>query len=149
MLNSVSLLGRLAQDPELRHTPSGTAVCTFSLAVNRSYTSKQSGERPTDFIDIVTWRSTAEFVSKYFKKGQMAAVHGSIQTRSYTDREGNKRRAFEVVADQVFFADSKGSQNTSSVFQPPVDSMASAPAPAFEMGDTQDFQELENEDLPF
>ena len=106
MLNVAVVMGRLVADPELRHTPSDVAVTSFTLAVDRSYV-KSGAERQTDFIDIVAWRGTAEFVCKYFRKGQMMAVHGSIQTRSYTDRDGNKRKAFEIVADDVNFADSK------------------------------------------
>ena len=99
-------MGRLTRDPELRHTGNGTAVASFSLAVDRDYKS-QSGERETDFIDIVAWRSTAEFVSKYFSKGRMAVVEGRLQVRDWTDRDGAKRRTAEVVADNVYFGDSK------------------------------------------
>ena len=106
MLNNVSLMGRLVADPELRHTPNDIAVSSFTLAVNRNYV-KSGTERQTDFIDIVVWRSTAEFVSKYFHKGQLVAVQGSIQTRLYQDKDGNKRKAFEIVADNVYFAESK------------------------------------------
>ena len=106
MLNVAVVMGRLVADPELRHTPSDVAVTSFTLAVDRSYV-KSGTERQTDFIDIVAWRGTADFVCKYFRKGQMMAVHGSIQTRTYTDKDGNKRKAFEIVADDVNFADSK------------------------------------------
>lgn len=102
MLNIVALMGRLVAEPELRHTPSGVATCTFRIAVDRSYS--KDGERKADFIDIVTWRQTAEFVCKYFHKGNMIAVNGSIQTRNYEDKNGNKRTAFEVVAEGVHFA---------------------------------------------
>ena len=101
-LNVVALMGRLVAEPELRHTPSGVATCTFRIAVDRSYS--KDGERKTDFIDIVTWRQTAEFVCKYFHKGSMIAVNGSIQTRNYEDKNGNKRTTFEVVAEGVHFA---------------------------------------------
>ena len=104
MLNTAILMGRLTADPELRHTPSDVAVTSFTLAVDRSYV-KSGADRQVDFIDIVAWRSTAEFVCRYFHKGQLVAVQGSIQTRSYTDKEGNKRKAFEVVADNVHFAE--------------------------------------------
>lgn len=107
MLNNVSLMGRITATPELRTTPGGASVTSFTLAVNRAYV-KQGAERETDFIDVVAWRNTAEFICKYFRKGQMMALEGSIQTRSYTDKEGNKRKAFEVLADNVFFTDSKG-----------------------------------------
>lgn len=106
MLNHIVLMGRLTRDPELRRTPSGVAVATFTLAVDRDFTS-QSGERETDFIDIVAWRSTAEFVGKYFGKGRMAVVSGRLQLRNWTDKEGNKRRSAEVIADNVYFGDSK------------------------------------------
>ncbi len=106
MLNSVCLMGRLVADPELRQTPSGVSVCSFRIAVDRTYQPKGQ-EKQTDFINIVTWRSTAEFVSRYFRKGQLVAVQGSIQTGQYTDRDGNKRTTFDVVADNVFFAEKK------------------------------------------
>ncbi|MEG1427269.1 MAG: single-stranded DNA-binding protein, partial [Oscillospiraceae bacterium] len=106
MLNVAVVMGRLVADPELRHTPNDVAVTSFTLAIDRSYV-KSGTERQADFIDIVAWRNTAEFVCKYFKKGQMMAVHGSIQTRTYQDNNGNKRKAFEIVADDISFADSK------------------------------------------
>ena len=106
MLNKIFIMGRLTRDPELRRTQSGTAVTSFSLAVDRDYKS-QSGEKETDFIDVVAWRSTAEFVSKYFTKGSMAVVSGRLQIRDWTDREGGKRRSAEVVADNVYFGESK------------------------------------------
>nr|DAL20301.1 MAG TPA_asm: Single strand binding protein [Caudoviricetes sp.] len=106
MLNSVCLMGRLTADPELKSTQLGVSVCNFRIAVDRTYTPKGQ-EKQTDFINIITWRSTAEFVSRYFRKGQLVAVQGSIQTGQYTDRDGNKRTAFDVVADNVFFAEKK------------------------------------------
>ena len=106
MLNKIILMGRLTRDPELRHTGNGTAVASFSIAVDRDFKS-QSGEKETDFIDIVAWRSTAEFVSKYFSKGRMAVVEGRLQIRDWTDRDGGKRRSAEVVADNIYFGDSK------------------------------------------
>lgn len=102
-MNQIILMGRLTRDPELRHTQTGTAVASFTLAVDRGYASRDGGERQTDFIDIVTWRQTAEFVTKYFVKGQLAAVSGRLQIRDWTDKEGNKRRNAEVVADNVYF----------------------------------------------
>lgn len=105
MLNITILMGRLVTDPELKHTPNDIAVASFSIAVERSY--KSGNERQTDFIDIVAWRSTAEFICKYFRKGQMIAIHGSIQTGTYKDKEGNTRKTFEVLADTAHFADSK------------------------------------------
>ena len=106
MLNNIILMGRLTRDPELRRTGTGTAVTSFSLAVDRDFKS-QSGEKETDFIDIVAWRNTAEFVSKYFTKGRMAVVEGRLQIRDWTDKDGNKRRSAEIVADSVYFGDSK------------------------------------------
>ncbi len=105
MLNKIILMGRLTHDPELRRTGSGTAVSSFSMAVDRDFKS-QSGEKETDFIDVVAWRNTAEFVSKYFTKGRVAVVEGRLQVREYNDRDGNKRRTCEVVADNVYFGDS-------------------------------------------
>ena len=107
MLNKIILMGRLTRDPELRRTQSGTAVTSFSLAVDRDFGSKETGEKETDFIDIVAWRNTAEFVSKYFTKGRMAVVSGRLQIRNWNDKDGNKRRSAEVVADNVYFGDSK------------------------------------------
>lgn len=105
-MNNAVLIGRLTADPELKHTQNGNAVTGFSIAVDRPY-QKSGEERQADFIDIVAWRGTAEFICKYFKKGRKIAVQGVIQTRSYTDKDGNKRKAFEVLAEKVEFADSK------------------------------------------
>ena len=107
MLNKIFLQGRLVADPEMRHTPSGVAVATLRLAVDRDFKDRETGEKKADFINIVAWRSTAEFVSRYFNKGRMAVVDGRLQMRDYTDRDGNSRTAFEVVADNVYFGDSK------------------------------------------
>ena len=109
MLNKIIVMGRLTRDPELRHTQSGTAVCSFSIACDRNYTKDE--EKKTDFIDIVAWRGTAEFVSKYFAKGRMIVVDGSLQNRDWTDKDGNKRRSAEVIADNVYFGDSKPRQD--------------------------------------
>ena len=106
MLNRIILMGRLTRDPELRRTGSGTAVTSFSLAVDRDFKS-QSGEKETDFIDVVAWRTTAEFVAKYFSKGRMAVVEGRLQLRDWTDKDGNKRRNAEVLADNIYFGDAK------------------------------------------
>ena len=103
-------MGRLIRDPELRRTGSGTAVTSFSLACDRDFKS-QSGDKETDFIDVVAWKNTAEFVSKYFSKGRMAVVEGRLQIRDWTDKDGNKRTTAEVVADNVYFADSKRSES--------------------------------------
>lgn len=107
MLNHIVIMGRLTRDPELRRTGSGVAVTSFSLAVERDFAAKDGGEKETDFIDCVAWRQTGEFVSKYFAKGRMAVVSGRLQVRSYTDKDGNKRRTAEIVADNVYFGDSK------------------------------------------
>ena len=107
MLNRIIIMGRLARDPELRRTQTGTPVASFRLAVDRDFKDKSTGERATDFIDVVAWRQTGEFVSRYFTKGRMAVVEGRLQIRDWTDKEGNKRRSAEVVADQVYFGDSK------------------------------------------
>ena len=110
MLNKVVIMGRFTKDPELRRTGSGTAVTSFSLACDRDFKS-QSGEKETDFIEVVAWKNTAEFVSKYFSKGRMAVVEGRLQIRDWTDKAGNKRVTAEVVADNVYFADSKRSES--------------------------------------
>ena len=107
MLNHIEIMGRLGRDPELRHTQSGTPVASFSLAVDRDFKDKSTGERSTDWIDVGAWRSTGEFVSKYFSKGRMAVVEGRLQIREWTDKEGNRRTTAEVVADNVYFGDSR------------------------------------------
>ena len=160
MLNHITIMGRLTRDPELRRTGSGIAVASFTLAVDRDFAPKDGGERETDFIDCVAWRQTGEFVSKYFTKGRMAVVSGRLQIRGWTDKDGNKRRSAEVVADNVYFGDSKrddqgsssygGSTYGSSSYNQPQSSgfggysaPASAPASAFAMLDDDDAQ------LPF
>ena len=107
MLNHIVIMGRLTRDPELRRTGSGVAVTSFTVAVDRDFGNRENGERETDFIDCVAWRQTGEFVSKYFAKGRMAVVSGRLQIRNWTDKEGNKRRTAEIVADNVYFGDSK------------------------------------------
>ena len=146
-LNRIVLMGRLTRDPELRRTQSGNAVVSFSIAVDRDFKS-QNGERETDFIDIVAWKHTAEFVSKYFTKGRMAVVEGRLQIREWTDRDGGKRRTAEVVAENVYFGDSRRDGESSGGSY----SRASAPAPVdygMPMGDQ--FAELTDDDgdLPF
>ena len=140
MLNRAIIMGRLAADPELRYTPNNVPVVAFTLAVGRTYV-KQGTDRQTDWIDVVAWRQTAEFVSKYFKKGQQMAVEGTLQTRMYEDKNGNKRKAVEIVADNVFFAESKAGGA----------SYDADPAPVFESGSLGDFEEISTEDteLPF
>ena len=107
MLNHIAIMGRLTRDPELRRTGSGLAVASFTVAVDRDFGKNENGEKETDFIDCVAWRNTAEFVSKYASKGRMVAVSGRLQIRSWTDKDGNKRRTAEVVADNVYFGDSR------------------------------------------
>lgn len=133
MLNHIVLMGRLTRDPELRRTQTGTPVASFTLAVDRDFNRDK-----TDFIDCVAWRGTGEFVSKYFKKGQTAAVSGRLQIRDYTDKDENKRRAAEVVVENIYFTDSK--KNETSVFNSPTSGL-----------DDEDFEELEDdeENLPF
>ena len=113
MLNHISLMGRLCKAPELRQTQSGTPVASFTLAVDRDFKPKDGGTRQTDFIDITAWRSTAEFVSKYFSKGSMAVVSGRLQMRDWEDKDGNKRRSAEVVAENIYFGESKRQRDDS------------------------------------
>lgn len=107
MLNTITIMGRLTATPELKTTRSGTPVTSFTLAVERDFKGKESGERVTDFIDCVAWRGAAEFITRYFTKGRMAIVNGRLEMRGYTDKDGNKRRAAEVIAENVYFGDSK------------------------------------------
>ena len=142
-LNIAVLMGRLVHDPELKHTTNDISVTSFTIAVDRSYV-KSGADRQADFIDIVAWRNTADFVCKWFKKGSLVAVQGSIQTRSYTDKDGNNRKAFEVVAENVHFAESKkdnvGNQRED----------VEQPAPRYASQDTGDFEEIpDDSDLPF
>ena len=122
MLNHIVVMGRLTRDPELRYTQSQLPVTSFSVACDRDFGGRDGGERQTDFIDVVAWRSTAEFVSKYFTKGSMAVVSGRLQIRDWTDREGNKRRSAEIVADNVYFGESKRSREENGSYR------ANAPA---------------------
>ena len=149
MLNHIAVMGRLTRDPELRRTGSGIAVISFTVAVDRDFSNKDSGERETDFIDCVAWRSTGEFVAKYFQKGSMAVVDGRLQIRNWTDKDGNKRHSAEIVANSVYFGSSKKSTEPND---PAPD--YSAPAPSFggyEAPGSSDFAMLEDEDaqLPF
>ena len=134
MLNKIILMGRLTRDPELRKTGNGTAVTSFILAVDRDY-KPQDGERETDFIDIVAWRGTGEFVSKYFTKGRMAVVEGRLQVRDWTDKDGAKRRNTEVIADSVYFGDSK--------------KVSESDAPAEPSGEIRELPDEEKGELPF
>lgn len=152
MLNKTILMGRLVKDPELRQTQSGVAVTTFRIAVDRDFKS-QDGEKKADFFDVVAWRQTAEFVSRYFAKGRMAIVEGRLQTRDWTDREGGKRVATEIVADNVYFGDSKRDGAGDTGYAAPTYSK-NAPAAgrsAAPAGGHSDFAEVGEEDgeLPF
>ena len=142
MLNRIVLMGRLTRDPELRHTQVGTPVASFSLAVERDFKDKATGEKATDFIDIVAWRSSAEFGSRFFTKGRMAVVDGRLQLRDWTDKDGNKRRTAEVLAEHVYFGDSKRYAESSGAYTPP---------PAEPGSGGAEFAELTEDDgeLPF
>ena len=117
MLNHITIMGRMTRDPELRRTGSGVAVANFTLAVDRDFSPKDGAEKETDFIDCIAWRGTAEYVSKYFSKGRMAIVSGRLRIRNWTDKEGNKRRSAEVEADDVYFGDSKKSEQGNQTYQ--------------------------------
>jgi single-strand DNA-binding protein len=149
MLNVSILMGRLTAEPELKHVSNDLAVVNFCLAVDRSYV-KPGAEKTTDFINIVAWRSTAEFVAKYFHKGQLVAVKGSLETRSYQDKDGNNRKTFEIVADSVYFAESKKEyqQNNYSTSG----QTSGAAHGAYASGQDEDFKEIPisgDDDLPF
>ena len=145
MLNRIIIMGRLARDPELRRTQTGVAVASFRLAVDRDFKDKSTGERVTDWIDVVAWRQTGEFVSKYFTKGRMAVVEGKLQMRDWTDKDGNKRTSAEVIADNVYFGDSKRDGEGTGTAAP---AAGSAPAASQPNGD---FTELvtDEDNLPF
>lgn len=140
MLNKVFIQGRMCADPVIRHTQSGTAVVSFTLAVERDFKDKTTGERTTDFIDVVAWRGTAEFVSRFFAKGRMAVVVGSLQIRAWEDKDGNKRRTAEVIAENVYFGESKRDSDH-------LDKLADDATPVSEPS----FQEMEDDpsELPF
>ena len=162
MLNHITIMGRLTRDPELRRTGSGIAVASFTVAVDRDFGGRDGGEKETDFIDCVAWRQTGEFVSKYFTKGSMAVVSGRLQIRSWTDKDGNKRRTAEVVADNCYFGDSKrdgdsgssyggntyGGNSYGSAYSAPAPSYGGYSAPA---APASDFAMLDDDDaqLPF
>lgn len=149
MLNHIVLMGRLTRDPELRATNSGVSVASFSLAVDRD-TKNANGTYDTDFIDIVAWRQTGEFVSKYFTKGSMAIVLGRLQIRDWTDRDGNKRRSAEVIADRVYFGESKRRDDGESAFREP-SRFADLPTLHTEKTQPGGFTEIDDADgeLPF
>ena len=151
MLNHIIIMGRLTRDPELRRTGSGVAVASFSLAVDRDFGNRESGERETDFIDCVAWRQTGEFVSKYFTKGRMAVVTGRLQIRGWTDKDGNKRRTAEVIADSVYFGDSKKESDSGSSHGGNSYNAPGYNAPGYAGPPQNDFAEIEDDDaqLPF
>ena len=174
MINKVILMGRLTADPELRQTPSGVSVCRFRIAVNRPYADKQTGERQTDFINIVAWRASADFVARYFSKGKMIIVEGSLRNNDYTDQNGVKHYSMEVMADNVTFGESKNASNGgNNGFAPnnnyggysqpapyqnqmpqqnpaPVQpQQQSVPNESLQIGDLSDFEVLSDGDVPF
>lgn len=146
MLNKIFIMGRMVRDPELRHTQSGTAVASFSLAVERDFKDKTTRERTTDFIDCVAWRSTAEHVSRYFSKGRMAVVEGRLQMRDWTDKEGNKRRSAEVIAESVYFGESKREGDGGQTYTPP---SSGAYQPQSQSGGGYDDLADDDGELPF
>ena len=156
MFNKAILIGRLVADPELRQTPNGVSVCTFRIAVDRAFAPKD-GEKQADFLDIVAWRDRAEFVSRYFSKGKLILVEGSIQTRNYTDKNDQKRTAVEVVADTIRFVGSKAESGGGSSRPLPDDSSAPpargggfTPPASYSSGSAEDFAGMEDDgDLPF
>ena len=156
MLNHITLMGRLVRDPELRRTSSGIAVASFRIAVDRDYAPKDGGERKADFIDCVAWRSTGEFISKYFSRGRMIVVDGRLEMRDWTDKDGNKRTSAEVIVDNAYFGDSKRDSDSGNSYG----SYAAPAAPAAPAGfggyaapaaPASDFAMLEDDDaqLPF
>ena len=150
MLNHITIMGRFVRDPELRRTGSGIAVASFTLAVDRDFKASSGGEKEVDFIDCVAWRQAGEFVSKYFTRGRMAVVSGKLQIRSWTDKDGNKRRTAEVIADNVYFADSK-TENASSGTHQAAPASYGSPAYSAPNYPASDFAMLEDDDaqLPF
>ena len=150
MLNHITIMGRFVRDPELRRTGSGIAVASFTLAVDRDFKSSNGGDKEVDFIDCVAWRQAGEFVSKYFTRGRMAVVSGRLQIRSWTDKDGNKRRTAEVVADSVYFADTK-TESASSGTQQSAPASYGTPAYSAPSYPGSDFVMLEEDDaqLPF
>lgn len=144
MLNKVFLQGRLVNDPDVRQTPAGVSVTTFRVAVDRDRKNKDTGEKETDFVTVVAWRSTAEFIYKYFSKGRMAIIEGRLQMRNYTDREGVKRTAAEVVADNIYFGDSKKEDDPMAGLANNIASYG-VPAPSDQFAELSD----EDSELPF
>lgn len=149
MLNRVILMGRLTADPELRQTTSGISSCRFSVAVDRGYKSKDTGERQTDFINVIAWRQSAEFVSRYFSKGRMIIVEGSLRNNNYTDSNGVKHYTFVVNADNVSFGGSKADNNSSQTENLQT-AQKSNPTEDIQLGNLDDFEEiLSGEEVPF
>lgn len=124
MLNTITIMGRFTRNPELRKTGSGLSVVSFTLAVDRDFANKETGERECDFIDCTAWRNTADFVSKYFSKGRMAVAHGRLQIRNWTDKEGNNRRSAEILVDNIYFGDSKPDGASTPAAATPLQSFA-------------------------
>ena len=168
MLNKIILMGRLGRDPEVRYTQSGTPVASFSLVVDRDFVDQATGRRPTDWIEVAAWNAKAKFVQQYFRKGQLAVVEGRLQIRDWTDKDGNKRKATEIVANDVNFADSKRSDSGANYGAPSAPSYGnnygsnstagnemqrpaySEPAPTYSSGNSGDFEEIiGDDDLPF
>ena len=151
MLNHITVMGRLTRDPELRRTQSGTPVASFSIACDRDYKDKATGERATDFIDVVAWRTTGEFVSKYFTKGRMAVVSGRLQLRDWTDKEGNKRRSAEIIADNDYIGDSKykEDQEPPASVRGPGEAAGGDPFGSLPGGFAPNFGEPDESTLPF
>ena len=151
MLNHIVLMGRLTRDPELRRTGSGVAVATFTIAVDRDFANSSTGERETDFIDIVAWRNTAEFVSKYFAKGKMIVVDGSLQSRKWQDKTGQNRVSWEVQADNVYFGESRRDQSGGDYAAPAYGGQTyAAPAESYAAPAGGGFAEVEEDgELPF
>lgn len=156
MLNTITIMGRLTRNPELRRTGSGIAVASFTVAVDRDFASQESGKRETDFIDCVAWRQTGEFVSKYFNKGKMIVVKGRLEIRNWTDKDGNKRRSAEVIAENCYFAESKRENGDTEGYGNTAHTSANPFAQAHAMAEaassyTNDFAMLDDDDaqLPF
>ena len=147
MLNHITIMGRLVKDPELRRTQSGVAVCSFTVAVDRDFQSREAAEKQTDFIDVVAWRQTAEFVSKYFTKGRMIVVDGSLQSRKWQDKTGQNRVSWEVLANNIYFGDSKRDGMSSGDYSAPA---YGAPADSYSAPSSGSFAEIEEDgELPF
>lgn len=153
MINTAVIMGRLTHDPEMRKTPAGVSVARFSVAVERPYS--KDGERQTDFLDVVAWRNTADFVCRYFVKGQMIAISGSIQARTYTDRDGNKRKSVEIVADGVSFCGDKPERKAQTYDAEPASAESpkppEKPEPQYHQQSMDDFVDvpMSDDDLPF